>query len=265
MTARVLCIAGTNTDIGKTIASAAIVASARAAGARVVYVKPAQTGLQPGEDGSDTDEVKRLVGAVAGQVDTGERAVDAGAAELETHEFVRLPDPLAPAAAARVAGASIPTVADHAGQVAALARRGDIDLLVVEGAGGLLVQLDTEGGTQADLMRALIDDGLEASVVVVADPALGTLNLCALTQEALDARGLPCDGYVFGTWPVDGEDAPLVLTQNVLDLPAVTGRPLLGRIPRGAGRLEPEEFVRRAGDWVTLPGLMPPRGPRAGA
>lgn len=234
MTARVLCIAGTNTDIGKTVAAAAIVVAARAAGRRVVYVKPAQTGLRPDEHGSDADEIRRLAG------------------EVETHEFVRLPDPLAPAAAARVAGVAIPTVAEHAAHLARLARRGDVDLVVAEGAGGLLVHLDTEGGTQADLARALLDDGIDCGFVVVADPVLGTLNLCALTQEALDHRGLPCDGYVFGTWPA-GEQVPLVLEQNVLDLPRITGRPLLGRIPAGAGRLGAATFAAAAPTWLTLP------------
>lgn len=243
MTARVLCIAGTNTDIGKTVAAAAIVAAARAAGERVVYVKPAQTGLQPDEHGSDADEIRRLAG------------------EVETHEFVRLPDPLAPAAAARVAGVEIPTVAEHAASLAELARREDVDLVVAEGAGGLLVQLDTEGGTQADLARALLDDGIDCGFVVVADPVLGTLNLCALTQEALDHRGLPCDGYVFGTWPTDGE-VPLVLEQNVLDLPCVTGRPLLGRIPAGAGRLEVATFTASAPTWLTLAGAATSADPR---
>ncbi|WP_312719204.1 dethiobiotin synthase [Mobilicoccus sp.] len=230
MTARVLLIAGTNTDIGKTVAAAAIVAVARAEGARVVYVKPAQTGLRPDEPGSDADEIRRLAG------------------EVETHEFVRLPDPLAPAAAARVAGVDVPTVAEHAAAVVEIARRDDVDLLVVEGAGGLLVYLDAAGGTQADLGRAILDAGIRAAFVVVADPALGTLNLCALTQEALDSRGLPCEGYVLGTWP-PGDEVPLVLEQNVRDLPEVTGRPLLGRLPAGAGRLETTDFVARAPAW----------------
>ncbi|WP_168582523.1 ATP-dependent dethiobiotin synthetase BioD [Gephyromycinifex aptenodytis] len=229
--AQIVLVAGTNTDIGKTVAAAALVAIARQRLA-LAYVKPAQTGLQPDQTGSDADEVRRLVGPV------------------ETHEFLRLPDPLAPAAAARVAGVSIPDVAEHARDVAQLARRGDLDLLIVEGAGGLLVRLDESGGTQADLAAALIEQGLKVTFVVVADPVLGTLNLCALTQEALDARGLPCAGYVFGSWP---QDPPLVCEQNVIDLPQVTGKPLLGRIPAGAGQLRREEFVAAAPSWLTDP------------
>ncbi|WP_040159185.1 dethiobiotin synthase [Mobilicoccus massiliensis] len=230
---RVLCVAGTNTDIGKTVAAAAVVASARAAGLRVAYVKPAQTGLSPEETGSDADEIRRLTG------------------EVDVYEFVRLPDPLAPATAARVAGTQVPAVAEHARRIVDLASRDDLDLLVVEGAGGLLVRLDADGGTQADLARELVGHGLNVSFVVVADPALGTLNLCALTQEALDARDLRCEGYVFGSWPAG--DIPLALTHNLVDLPHVTGRPLLGRIPAGAGRLAQREFVEQAPGWVRLP------------
>lgn len=231
MTARVLFVAGTNTDIGKTVASAALIAAARARGLRVAYVKPAQTGLAPGEVGSDADEIRRLAG------------------DVETHEFVRLPDPLAPATAARVAGVEIPTVADHAERIVTLAGRDDLDLLLVEGAGGLLVHLDADGGTQADLAHAVAARGVEPAFVVVADPVLGTLNLCALTQEALDRRGLRCEGYVFGTWPGPGDDVPAVLNHNVDDLPAVTGRPLLGRVPAGSGCTSVAEFIAAAPTW----------------
>lgn len=231
--ARVLVVTGTNTDVGKTVAAAAMIAAAGAHGLRASYIKPAQTGLRAGEAGSDADEVRRLAG------------------DIETHEFLRLPDPLAPAAAARVAGADLPPVSEHAARIDALARRGDLDLVLVEGAGGLLVHLDREGGTLADLAELLVRRGLTTGVIVVADPALGTLNLCALTQEALDARGLPCTGYVFGTWPV--ADVGLVLEQNVLDLPPITGRPLLGRVPAAAASLDPLVFRDRAPTWLDLP------------
>ena len=125
--ARVVIVTGTSTDVGKTIVTAALVATLHERGLRVAVVKPVQTGLAPGEPG-DLADIVRLAGPV------------------ETHEPARLPDPLAPDTAARVAGASIPTVAEHAAYVAGLAGRGDLDVVLVEGAGGLLVRLDTDGG-----------------------------------------------------------------------------------------------------------------------
>ncbi|MZE75958.1 AAA family ATPase, partial [Streptomyces sp. SID5475] len=68
------------------------------------------------------------------------------------------------------------------------------DLVLVEGAGGLLVRYDEEGATLADAARLL-----DAPVLVVAAAGLGTLNATALTAEALRARGLDCAGVLLGS------------------------------------------------------------------
>ena len=81
----ILVITGTGTDVGKTVVTAAIAALARDRGSRVAVVKPGQTGVGVGEPG-DLDAVRRL------------SLID------DLHEHVRYPDPLAPAAAARVSG-----------------------------------------------------------------------------------------------------------------------------------------------------------------
>src|ERR1035437_7376828 len=93
--APIIIVTGTGTAIGKTVTTAAIVVGLRAQGLRLVVVKPTQTGLLPGEPG-DLHDVCRLAG------------------EVETHEFVRLPDPLAPESSGRLAGVVLPTVAEHA-------------------------------------------------------------------------------------------------------------------------------------------------------
>ena len=111
----------------------------------------------------------------------------------DVHELVRLVDPLAPATAAARAGR--PGVSADA--IAAAVRDLDgRDLVLVEGAGGLLVRFDADGSTLADVAGRL-----DASVVVVARAGLGTLNHAALTCEALAARGLRCPGVVIGAWP----------------------------------------------------------------
>jgi dethiobiotin synthetase len=209
-------MAGTDTGVGKTVVTAALAASARARGERVAVVKPVQTGVKAGEPG-DLDEIRRLSG------------VD------DLHELARFDDPLAPATAARRAGVTPPTVAELAQRIAAL---GDRDLVLVEGAGGVLVHFDANGATLADL--ALL---LGAPVLLVARAGLGTLNHTALTCEALRARGVRCLGVVIGAWPARPD---LAAQSNLEDLPLYAGVPLLGRLPERAGELNPSAFAELA-------------------
>ena len=117
------------------------------------------------------------------------------------------------------------------------------DVVLVEGAGGLLVGLDAAGRTLADLALLLAP----APVLVVAAAGLGTLNTAALTAEALAARSLPLLGVVIGSWP---DDPGLAEESNLVDLPRVTGAPLWGRIPAGAG----VESATRAAKTVSSSG-----------
>ncbi|MFF8845365.1 dethiobiotin synthase [Streptomyces sp. NPDC015127] len=221
----VIVVTGTGTEIGKTVVTAAVAALAVAEGRSVAVVKPAQTGVGPGEAG-DVDEVRRLAGPVTGV------------------ELGRFPEPLAPATAARRAGLAPVTpdaVAEAAGKLAA-----EHDLVLIEGAGGLLVRFDDAGATLADVAGLL-----DAPVLVVAPAGLGTLNMTTLTAEALRARGLGQLGVVVGSWP----DRPdLAARCNLADLPDSAGAPLLGAVPEGAGALAPAEFRARAGQWLA-PGL----------
>ncbi|ASO19476.1 dethiobiotin synthetase [Actinoalloteichus hoggarensis] len=217
----VLVITGTGTGVGKTIVTAAVAACALGAGRTAAVLKPAQTGVRRGESG-DVDDVRRLVGPVT------------------TRELARYPDPLAPAtAAARVGAAGVGTE-----EIAEAVREldGDHDTVLVEGAGGLLVRLDTAGGTVADAAGAVA-----APVLVVARAGLGTLNDTALTVEALRVRGLACLGVVIGEWRAEPD---LAAEHNLRDLPEVAAAPLLGVLPSGAGGLPPEEFRARAPGWL---------------
>ena len=221
-----LVVTGTGTGVGKTVVTSAIAALAVAADRRVAVLKAAQTGVDAGQPG-DVDEVRRLVGP-----------------SVTCRELARFPDPLAPATAARRAGAAPVTplaVAAAARELAA-----SHDLVLVEGAGGLLVRFDDAGGTIADVAAVL-----GASVLVVTGAGLGTLNYTALTVEALHARGLCCVGIVIGAWPVEPD---LAARCNLTDLPSVTGLPLLGALPEGAGCLTRVEFLpvaRHGLEWIT--------------
>ncbi|WP_345205903.1 dethiobiotin synthase, partial [Streptomyces lavendulae] len=131
----VLVVSGTGTEIGKTVVTSAIAAAAVAAGRSVAVLKPAQTGVGPGEPG-DAAEAARLAGP-----------------SVTTLELVRYPEPLAPDTAARRSG--LATLAPAAIAEAASRLAADHDLVLVEGAGGLLVRFDEKGHTLADAARLL--------------------------------------------------------------------------------------------------------------
>ncbi|GAB2957072.1 dethiobiotin synthase [Micromonospora polyrhachis] len=216
-----IVVTGTDTDVGKTVVTAAITAAAQAAGLRVAVVKPGQTGTAGGAP-TDVDVVERL------------------AAPVTSMTLADYPDPLAPLAAARVAGLEpleLYTVVD-----AVRAQAEKHDLVLVEGAGGLLVPMGVrpsgEPWTVADLAVSL-----GAPAVVVCRAGLGTLNHTALTLEALDRRAIPA-GVVLGAWPVEPQ---LVHWANLTDLVPN----MVGALPDGAGTLEPGVFQRSAPGWLT--------------
>ncbi|MEU0385106.1 dethiobiotin synthase [Streptomyces chartreusis] len=218
----VLVITGTGTEVGKTVVTAAVAATALAAGRSVAVLKAAQTGVRPDEPG-DAAEVARLAGAVT------------------TAELARYPEPLAPATAARRAGRAPVHPREVAEAAAKLAT--EHDLVLVEGAGGLLVRFDPAGGTLADAARLL-----SAPVLVVASAGLGTLNTTELTARELRSRGLDLAGIVIGSWPA----APDLASRcNLADLPDVAGAPLLGSVPAGSGALSPAAFRAAAPHWLT--------------
>jgi dethiobiotin synthetase len=219
---RAVIVTGTDTGVGKTVVTAALAALARDRGERVAVVKPIQTGVGPEQSG-DLDDVRRLSGV------------------RDLHELARFPDPLAPATAARQVGVTPPTVTELAERIEALADR---DLVLVEGAGGVLVRFDEAGATIAELAVAL-----RAPAVVVARPGLGTLNHTALTCEALRARGVRCLGVVIGAWPIRPD---LAAQCNLDDIVHYAGAPLLGRLPEGSGRLNARSFAKRAAAELDL-------------
>ncbi|MEW2264638.1 MULTISPECIES: dethiobiotin synthase [unclassified Streptomyces] len=217
----VLVITGTGTEVGKTVVTAAVAAAAVAAGRSVAVLKAAQTGVRPDEPG-DAQEVARLAG------------------EVTTAEVARFPEPLAPWTAARRAGRAPVRPAEVAEAVDKLAT--EHDLVLVEGAGGLLVRFDAAGGTLADVAALL-----GAPVLLVASAGLGTLNTTELTARELRTRGLELPGVVIGSWP----GAPDLASRcNLADLPDVAGAPLLGAVPAGAASLPPGEFRSSAPRWL---------------
>lgn len=224
---QVLVVTGTSTDVGKTIAVAALAAAARADGLSVAVCKPAQTGVGPHEAG-DLDAVTALAG------------------DLPVAEIARYAEPLAPETAARRAGTGHLRIDEICATVEHLRARAD--LVIVEGAGGVLVRL------APDLTLIDVAVALAAPVVVVTAAGLGTLNHTELTVDALRAGGCEVAGLVIGAWPAAPD---LAATCNADDLPRLTGAPILAAVPAGAGRLPPEDFQAAAPTWFRRAALWP--------
>lgn len=164
-----LFVTGTDTNIGKTVLSAALMHRCRRE-TSVRYWKPVQTGF-PEDD--DTAEVRRLGSCSDAEIlDTG----------------IRLPRPLSPHLSAGLSHTTIDMSA-----LAATLPAGPG--WIVEGAGGVLVPLNN-ADLMIDLIRLL---GLAA--VVMTRSTLGTINHTLLTIEALRARHIPVAGVVMGGEP----------------------------------------------------------------
>lgn len=226
-----LVVTGTGTGVGKTIVTAALASCARGAGVDVAVCKPVQTGFggDDGEGDDDLAEVRRLSGV--------QRLVG----------LARYPEPLAPAAAADIAGRPLPSAKQIVDAVRAVYVPGRLTL--VEGAGGLLVEVAREGMTLRDIAGEL-----GAPVLVVCDAGLGTLNHTALTVEALAAKGVSCAGLVIGSWPAEPGAAERY-NRGALGRLA----PVRAVLPAGAGSLLSDDFAamsRQVFDAAWFAGLV---------
>jgi dethiobiotin synthetase len=218
---KIIFVTGTDTDVGKTITTAALAAALGARGRTVAVYKPAQAGTYDGQ--GDINVVRRLAGL------------------SDVHEGIRLADAMAPVAAAARAGMRLPPAQAHVTAIQLLAAARDHTL--VEGVGGLLVALDHDGHTLADIAQA---SGSSAAAVIVCRVGLGTLNHTELTIEALARRGIAIRGLVIGSWPRHPTDID-TSNRDYLSRHAV---PLIGIIPEGAGTLSPAEFATSSDGWL---------------
>lgn len=190
---RGLFVTGTDTEVGKTVVSAALAAALRARGEPVRAVKPVATGSAP--PGADA----ALLGLAAGHPPLVHRC---------------LLEPCAPDRAARMAGVRL----DLAELVEGTRGLVGAGLAVVEGVGGWRVPL-TPTADLADLAQAL---GLP--VLVVAANRLGVLNHALLTVDAVRGRGLELAGVVLND-PVGALST--LHTWNAEDLAARVSAPVL--------------------------------------
>ena len=197
-----LLVTGTDTGIGKTFVACALARALRASGRRVSVMKPVETGVTDAPD-----DARRL------------REAAADPAPLDEICPYRLRAPLAPAVAARLENVTI----DLARLEALIRRRlEDADVLLVEGAGGLLVPI-ADSVTWADLAARL-----RLPLLVVAANRLGTINHCALTARVADAMGLRVVGFVLSSPGSVRDDSA---GTNAAAITSLTGLPCLGELP----------------------------------
>jgi dethiobiotin synthetase len=170
---RLIVVTGTGTDIGKTWVTLRLALHLRRRSEALAIRKPAQS-FEPSDPPEHTDAA--LLGAAS-----GEAATDV----CPPHRWYGAA--LAPPMAAAALGRPSFTIADLAAEVSGSWPAGTA-VGLVEGAGGV-ASPQADDGDMRQLIAALDPD----AVVVVADAALGTINLVRLSMEAI--RGA-------GAWPL---------------------------------------------------------------
>ena len=288
MIPRFLLVTGTDTGVGKTIATAALAAALNAAGRRVIMCKPIQTGHIRADDPereqlesdysdvvteSDAEAVARLTGIHAFTNTTLRLPMaPVPAAKAEWDGFKSADDKSADAKSAdpwpadpesvddESAGAVRPVPdfsgADRVSNLPSAAEHVDFIRTALARTEADHVLIEGSGGvlvdfgehTVADIAAGLSEGENSVGAAIVVRSRLGTLNHTALTAEALERRRVSTTGIIIGSWP---EKASPVDRDNWAALSAMA--PVLGAIPAGVGdRLDRNEFAARAPGWLRL-------------
>lgn len=232
-------ITGTDTGVGKTAVAASLARGFLSAGLRVGVMKPVESGCEPRGGlllGSDALALKEAA------------SFEAPLDLINPYSFAL---PVSPELAARRAGVEIdfPVIREAFQEI-----RAQSDVVIVEGAGGLLVPLceadkgvggaehGAGGGREGvDGEKALLMADLAVflglPLIIVAHSRIGVINQCLLTVEAARRRGLGIEGIVLNhpTAPA-AEDRSL--SSNGEELRRHSGVPLLGEVPYKEGGKE---------------------------
>jgi len=221
---RGIFVTGTDTGVGKTIVAAALARLLRQKGINVGVLKPVTSGCRE-EQGRLVSDDALLLCQAAGLLCCADNAP------------YLLREPLAPAEAAKIDGVRV-----DAGRIKEaydrLAARHDV--VVVEGAGGLMVPL-AEQVLTTDLIKLL-----DLPMLVVSRPNLGTVNHTLLTCFSAQQLGLNVAGVVVNNFP----EIPDLAEQGApRQIEALSGVPLLGVWPH---RNEQDQFaaVEMLAGWL---------------
>jgi len=200
-------LTGTDTEIGKTFITCALLHHATRRGLRAVGIKPVAAGTDAAGTNEDVENIR-------------------AASNVALPREIINPYCFSAAIAPHLAAAEANIAIDFARIIAACAAaRQQSDLLIVEGAGGFRVPLGVDRDS-ADLAVAL---GLP--VILVVGLRLGCINHALLTAEAIAARGLTLAGWVANR--IDPQMSRV--DNNIAALHERLGAPLIGSVPRIAG------------------------------
>ncbi|MBL8419428.1 MAG: dethiobiotin synthase [Dechloromonas sp.] len=200
-------LTGTDTEIGKTFVTCALLVRARLLGLTAAGIKPVAAGTDAARRNEDVERIR-------------------AASDVKLAEDVINPYCFAPAIAPHLAAAEAGVSIDFARIAAACASaRQRADLVIVEGVGGFCVPLGVDRDS-ADLAVALA-----LPVILVVGVRLGCLNHTLLTAEAIATRGLTLAGWVANRIDPDMARAE----DNITALRERLAAPLLGSMPRLAG------------------------------
>lgn len=217
-------VTGTDTGVGKSLASASLLHALRARGVRAVGMKPVASGCERTPGGWRNEDALLL------------QAASEPRPPYEDINPYALPLPLAPELAAPAAGVELalePLLAAHA-RLAASA-----DTVVVEGVGGWASPLSA-ALDQLDLVRAL-----RLPVVLVVGLRLGCINHARLTARALAADGVELIGWIAS----EVDPAMACIDENFATLGQRLPAPCWGRLPHRA-RPDPAGLAA----YLRLPG-----------
>lgn len=217
-------VTGTDTGVGKTAVSCALLACAAAAGLRTAAVKPVAAGC---DDHGQNDDALQLLASMTEPLD------------YALVNPVALQAPVAPHIAARMEGKRL-----QASRLVGICRGvmlGNADFVLIEGAGGWRVPINS-GETLADLAKQL-----RVGVILVVGMRLGCINHALLTAEAIRRDGLELAG-----WVANQPGERMVCHDENLDtLRRLLPAPLLGEVPH----LQPFDPAE-AGKYLSLQALV---------
>lgn len=220
MPMRKLFITGTNTGVGKTLASALLCRELIRQGYSVGYVKPVQTGCfeRNGDFIAPDEEYVKLV--------CGEK--------IKTFCPVKFKLPASPHLSAAEEGITLdPEKLIH--DIESFSNSEDFDFVIIEGAGGISVPLTLEFD-MAGLCKAL-----NAEMIVVTTTALGTLNHTKLTLEYAESRDLACRVIISGC----SEDPDIIAKDNIQLISKMFAGKVMFQIPEVAGlNTESSEVIK---------------------
>jgi dethiobiotin synthetase len=197
-------VTGTDTEVGKTAASCALLVSAARAGQRTAAVKPVAAGC---DDKGQNEDALQLMAAMTEDL------------EYQQVNPVALDAAIAPHVAAELEGRRL-----QASRLAGLCRgvmSGGADFVLIEGAGGWRVPINARE-TLADVAREL-----QVGVILVVGMRLGCINHALLTAEAIQRDGLVLAGWIANQ---PGETMNRY-AENLDTLCERLPAPLLGEIP----------------------------------